>query len=595
MELVKAVLNSTCSPERKAQALVALTEKNRISEKEILEFLPTQQDQNNTLVAYLTYSPMPQFQKLSLGPDLQSWADASFQKENETRGHSADGIQLDGDKITFRESTVESFVSRLDVQKMLLVRSPPSSGKTSMTQLLYKWYRDNRPDVLTVSVTCLNWNRGRSPSNPWSFEVGFGIRSGVGMSYSELCEKNPNRQIVIMIDEFQLLYQSIETEIWEFLKKGLPLNLNMIMFAMYGEGGSSSVATPFEFTPDRKLGLPDMLLTKMEFDCIIQKSGLQEYSQVKDMIWNATHGHAGLMKVLITALDEHINSIQRSVIGLAVTEDGLISVLISHAVSRRVSSSRAFFKPSNTFFPILDDLVNGKTVLFDDSHAPLVVGGLVVTETVTETVTIHDAGKHVHHMVLRFSCPLVMRAYSDYRRSFLPIERTPYTMPSHIGVFVRDCLARLDFGKLKLSSSVGSTGLLFESKWQMEFYCAAKGLLEADMHVDPDVGRVFNIDGKLDFYINSTLKWGIEFLVQSRDIVGHHQRFDTTRGRYAGIPMNLYLVVDFIKVSESDMNNFTPPYDPGHVMFVLFTGDFDKLRIVCPDIGLDDVIVPTDS
>ncbi|RIA87642.1 hypothetical protein C1645_776802 [Glomus cerebriforme] len=83
---------------------------------------------------------------------------------------------------------------------------------------------------------------------------------------------------------------------------------------------------------------------------------------------------------------------------------------------------------------------------------------------------------------------------------------------------------------------------LLERVWQMEFYRAIYSCLPDEMHISPDVGRMFATDGVVDFYI-SELQWAIELLIDGIDMKRHHERFQDG-GRYSSIPIKDYIILD---------------------------------------------------
>lgn len=99
-----------------------------------------------------------------------------------------------------------------------------------------------------------------------------------------------------------------------------------------------------------------------------------------------------------------------------------------------------------------------------------------------------------------------------------------------------------------------SSGAPQEDVWQKEFYRVASSLLPASNILIAEVGRVFSTGSddikSVDFYVNHTLKWMIEFVAEGNDLQEHLNRFGAN-GRYDNIPRNDWLVVDFrVKVGR---------------------------------------------
>ena len=78
---------------------------------------------------------------------------------------------------------------------------------------------------------------------------------------------------------------------------------------------------------------------------------------------------------------------------------------------------------------------------------------------------------------------------------------------------VHEALSRINSKALTHNLGRSKDGMrLLERVWQMEFYRAIYSCLPDEMHISPDVGRIFATDGVVDFYI-SELQWAIELLI----------------------------------------------------------------------------------
>ncbi|PRP76313.1 hypothetical protein PROFUN_14419 [Planoprotostelium fungivorum] len=86
-----------------------------------------------------------------------------------------------------------------------------------------------------------------------------------------------------------------------------------------------------------------------------------------------------------------------------------------------------------------------------------------------------------------------------------------------------------------------------EAVWQQQFYKALCRVLSTKYEVSPEYGRLWGIQGRLDFYVNGELKYGFELLRDGRRIDEHIERFNE---RYAPLvapsgPIKTAVVVDF--------------------------------------------------
>ena len=76
-----------------------------------------------------------------------------------------------------------------------------------------------------------------------------------------------------------------------------------------------------------------------------------------------------------------------------------------------------------------------------------------------------------------------------------------------------------------------------------------------DCCICPELSKIFPdttnpntqqaIPGAIDFYLNSSLRWGIELLVNGDGIGEHINRFTPPDGKYAALALSDFIVVDF--------------------------------------------------
>jgi hypothetical protein len=91
----------------------------------------------------------------------------------------------------------------------------------------------------------------------------------------------------------------------------------------------------------------------------------------------------------------------------------------------------------------------------------------------------------------------------------------------------------------------------------------------------------------MDFYINGDLKWGIELLIEGRNIREHLRRF-LPNGKYACLIPADYIVVDFRGTNNSGLAT-NVVVNEGRAMVFFKTGDFSQCEVRC---GLDLELVP---
>ena len=217
-----------------------------------------------------------------------------FHSNNQIRPlGNLEGIDLTND-ISFieRHSLIDRLLNAGLTKQSILIRSPPCTGKTSLSQLIYRKLYENQ-SCLPISITMLAWEPHLS------FEDGFAEYSGLGKSWQEMIKsfKSSKHLFVLIIDEAQTLYSHIRTELWKQIKNGLPIHI--IFISAYGESvQNTNITTPFEFEQDQIFGLEYLLFSRQEFQEFIERGFLhiQQFPNIQEMIYCATNGHIGMMK-----------------------------------------------------------------------------------------------------------------------------------------------------------------------------------------------------------------------------------------------------------------------------------------------------------
>jgi hypothetical protein len=107
--------------------------------------------------------------------------------------------------------------------------------------------------------------------------------------------------------------------------------------------------------------------------------------------------------------------------------------------------------------------------------------------------------------------------------------------------FMQSLLSRLQRKYLDYNLSKSKEGFILESWWQAEFYRVSCLILGESSTISVEVGRKAKIpNGRLDFYINGTRRWAIEFLICGNET---EPKFDNRLDEH--ISRFEYLVVDF--------------------------------------------------
>lgn len=123
----------------------------------------------------------------------------TFQAEG--RGvNTYEGIDINNPDICPREETLRKLVEKLNEEGVLLVRSPPMAGKTSLAQLLEQYLlRDNTIRVFRISLL---WLR-RVGGEPWTFEERFKELMN-GTTWSQFVDECKLIKTFLIVDEVQV-------------------------------------------------------------------------------------------------------------------------------------------------------------------------------------------------------------------------------------------------------------------------------------------------------------------------------------------------------------------------------------------------------
>jgi hypothetical protein len=140
-----------------------------------------------------------------------------------------------------------------------------------------------------------------------------------------------------------------------------------------------------------------------------------------------------------------------------------------------------------------------------------------------------------------------------YYYSMIFPDRSKTANPSNLKELVRKVVGNISSTILKNSTKPGDCPK--EAVFQHLFM---EGLARYTMPgccICPELSKIFPettnpntqeaIPGAIDFYLNSSLRWGIELLVNGDGIGEHIKRFTPPDGKYAALALSDFTVVDF--------------------------------------------------
>jgi hypothetical protein len=285
---------------------------------------------------------------------------------------------------------------------------------------------------------------------------------------------------------------------------------------------------------------------------------------VAETIFRATRGHPGLTRLSLIALQDAF--MESSKVGERIATDDMVSFLMSGTFSNICSTTRTVprGKRPEAQIPLIKQLLYSpmnKIEFPDDEELSKSAQELIASGIFAQI----EGGTH-----LEFSAPLVQ---SIFISRLLSSQRV-LVGKVDFKYFMEDCLARLNPKTLRDSRSIGADKHLLERQWQMEFYRTATAVLPANNNISPDVSRVFNSSGFLDFYVNGELQWAIELLREGNKADDHANRFEP-KGLYYIMRKKIkqYAILDFRfeDIDKEDMKE--------HFWYIVYASDFSSVVV----------------
>ncbi|RHZ84668.1 hypothetical protein Glove_78g162 [Diversispora epigaea] len=468
-------------------------------------------------------------------PRQGGWG-GTFLSYNQRTGYSIEGISLTDPDISVRPEIIPSLIKDLMQKKIILVRSPPYSGKTSLAQLLENYlvqsqdfleYRVIRISLLWASAVGMrcNWE---TFGTVWEKIIGVSWIEWIGQ-----CKSIPS---ILIMDEIQKIYkyehefdESMKNtenamEFWNTIKANLQesSNVYIIMFGAYGHGANSAgLSTPVTIPAENNKSLLDIKFTDDELWNYVKIFCNRHFilldnniiSKFNKYIQKATAGHAGLVRHI---LHNTKSAMEWRIRERVLTWKDIFAYLNSNRFNLTIDECRA--SPmvrsfSAEHLQICESVyLNGK-ILFRPSNTS-------IRQLVKSGVLVANDGN------LYFSAPLIMRSFfQQCYGSHNSTEITPSSL-YHFIVKTFTAICNGQSGKiLKKILGFGTDGFLLEQTWKKEFYRIGTQMLGMHHFLSCDVGAVFGCYGYMDFYVDE-LEWAIELLIDGKDIAEHSKRFE---------------------------------------------------------------------
>eukprot|EP01105_Mastigella_eilhardi_P009899 TRINITY_DN2321_c1_g2_i2.p1 TRINITY_DN2321_c1_g2~~TRINITY_DN2321_c1_g2_i2.p1 ORF type:complete len:710 (-),score=125.01 TRINITY_DN2321_c1_g2_i2:185-2224(-) len=470
--------------------------------------------------------------------------------QRQASGMLENGLSLDWPVKTLRTETCNTILRMVAEQVVVLCRAPPFFGKTALAYTLLP-VACLALGVQVRPFSCLDaWKK---PATFWTDLAG---------------EVSALRQnTLVVVDEAQWSYEAGDSQcFWDALKS-LANNLAMaqekhfgvVLFAAYG--GHFIAKTPMTFQAGNSLSGAGMCFTQNEFIELVQSANHLAASRsapvldaaMADVIFKLTGGHVGLTVFTLWQLLHHFKQQAGNVTNMQMN-----GFLASDEFLNEVKTVRAI--PPIFLTVEMNDTEELKLQLAEERKVLLKLLGSPTWKLDTGAELppppmkqlIKKGAVVIENSHVCFSSPLVARIYFDY---LCRATKVCTILPTTIDNLIREALQHTSRSVLQESLGRSVThDTPSERTWQMEFYAAVTSLIPKSLCISPDVGRMFGTPGMLDFYINSSLRWGVEVLVNGCGLGSHEFRFEED-GLYHHIPMAEHRIVDFRQQNRAVKGN----------------------------------------
>ncbi|RHZ89752.1 hypothetical protein Glove_11g54 [Diversispora epigaea] len=440
--------------------------------------------------------------------------------------------------ITRRKETVTRINQFIQRDQIILIRAPPFTGKTSLCILMEEYYKKKGIPVIQICFLGVE---------DMSFEEFWVIETGRSWKYW----LNPNHgERVIILDETHHIFVGSQYEtFWLRIKslcKQASLGRQTIKILAFSTGGKliTSAPSPVEF--QRKFGFELIRCTRSELLELIEsfnnynnKKKIYVGEKIAQYLMEFTSGHLGLIRWILNGIDNYFS--YRGINYKITTDIEMMSYLKSFDFIEHIKAHRGalLYKFNKEEEDVIDKLLLKSNIQInsvdpDDAVSDLLKSGILIYIDNKGPEFIFRKGR-VGFM------SSVTRLLSFFHRC-ISIKH-PLQDGFTLQDLVREALSRMNSKVLTHNLGRSKDGMrLLERVWQMEFYRAMYSCLPDEIHISPEVGRMFATDGIVDFYISEP-QWAIELLIDGVDMKRHHERFQDG-GRYSSIPIKSYLILD---------------------------------------------------
>ena len=482
-----------------------------------------------------------------------------------------DGIDIDTEHLE-RKELVAKLVKLVDGNIFVLLSSPAGSGKSSLFKLLKRQMKGRK----VIGISFLKDGSG----------IGLLSKAGIDLENETTASKLSEKRSVIFIDDAQAKYG--EVSFWAQLIKSsglwLPSHVRFIISATHSFSGEKE--SPVEFSSLSRLQRDDFLLSNDEaYEFLnLPNIGLPanlNIQKLKDILVNECGGLIAALRLSVDSLKERF---------MKDMQPAEIEVF-NHCLSKRFAERMARCFGSDHLMPIGSEFkeflkkcfANEMNAFNDQDNA----------DDVLSYTWLKKSGILVEmpDSTFTFSSPLAKRYYSSWI-----FPKRSQDNPLTLFALIRRVITSMSSSVLKNSTTIGDFPK--EATFQHLFMEGIANFTKPSCSICPELSKIFPNDtsvgppeeilGEIDFYLNSSLRWGVELLVNGRGITEHIDRFGE-KGKYFPLKAKDYVVVDIRGNANGEITRIIKHSKRISVFFKL--GEFKSCKCI---FGEEDQVIEID-
>jgi hypothetical protein len=454
-----------------------------------------------------------------------------------------DGVNLaDPHSYLPRDQLVQEAIDMARLSGLLIVSSPPGTGKTSLIQLIIQnLAADN-------TRSCKGFILRPSQPGRSDFDLYKWVNERTGVSYYD--DRTLKRdletysEVWLLFDDAQKLYENKFHDFWEDVVKtrssigfGDQTKVVVVVSATYYL--TTGADSPVSFQNEQRIGMNALLLSQSEAsDLFDLRSLYPQWQACKATLFYLTNGNAAAFAIGLNLISEMSLSVE-------IRTGGGLSE--SRAMEELVEGGR-FLARLSRCFPAISVDASSHRIIFDAIvEAYRVDAGEFSYNSSAggnPVISLQKAGILAENN--RFTSPAAQRFYYS---TLFPRATLSTEPPGSLEKLVIQATSTLSARRLRVSRQKNTNGEIQtpkEAVYQQLFHEAISAILPTSYRIIPELGTEALIGnkfktGELDFYIKNGHKWALEFLRNGEKIGEHLGRIP---GKYKNVVADEWLVVD---------------------------------------------------